>query len=173
MSCRTLLKEVAASILTSELIVISIILISRQYVLPLQNLYQTTKQILDIVLSGLKGWIRREARKEKLKIPRFRSGQCSLKVRSDKRLIEKYNWFKMRKIDDDKNDKNDNDEKENVDKVKKWNHYRKRKPKIGAIEMDDAEKVAKEPPKAVLFVPYTVNSELASQIKKVIQDLRP
>ena len=82
----------------------------------------------------------------------------------------------MRKIDDEtenEDNKNDSDEKENVDKVKKWSHYRKRKPKIGAIEMDDAEKVAKEPPKAVLFVPYTVNSELASQIKKVIQDLRP
>jgi len=38
----------------------------------------------------------------------------------------------------------------------KWHHYSKKKPKIAALEKEDTEMID-APPKAVLFVPYTVN----------------
>ena len=45
------------------------------------------KQCHEIIVSGLKGWIRKEAKKERLKVPRFRNGKFSLKARSDKKTI--------------------------------------------------------------------------------------
>ena len=62
-----------------------------------------------------------------------------------------------------------NDEKE---KSRKWQHYNKCKPRIGALESEKLEKI-EDPPKAVLFVQYTKNGELASDLRKVVQDLRP
>ena len=47
------------------------------------------KQCSDIIISGLKGWIRREARKVKLGVPRFRSGQFSIKARMEKKTPRK------------------------------------------------------------------------------------
>ena len=52
---------------------------------------------------------------------------------------------------------------------RKWLHYRKQK---AVIKAQDSEKVD-TPPKAVLFVQNTPNGELASDIKKIIADLRP
>ena len=57
-------------------------------------------------------------------------------------------------------------------KVKRWQHYKRKKPKIAALEKEDCEKI-EAPPKAILFVPYTVNGDLASKIRQIIQDLRP
>jgi len=98
--------------------------------------------------------LRKEARKKKLKIPRFRSGKCSLKARTDKKLLERYNWFKKRKTDES-DEIDDENSKEND---KKWTHYNKRKPVIKAIEAVESENV-EPPPKAVLFVQNTLNGE--------------
>ena len=57
-------------------------------------------------------------------------------------------------------------------KNRKWGHYRKKKAPIEALEEENASKIA-EPPKAVLFIQHTANSELASEARKVIQTLRP
>ena len=55
---------------------------------------------------------------------------------------------------------------------KKWVHYRRKKQNIVALENEKSEKID-SPPKAVLYVQHTVNSELANQLRKTIQDLRP
>ena len=83
-------------------------------------------------------------------------------------MSERYNWFKKKKLNDI-DDSEDEDKKENDTK---WIHYRKRKAVIKALEAQESEKVDL-PPKAVLFVHNTPNGELASDIKKIIADLRP
>ena len=129
------------------------------------------KQCRDIVVSGLLGWKRKEAKKIRLGLPKYRSGIISLKARTEKRLLEKYNWFKQRKVDEieDIEDLGDNDKEK---KENKWRHYSKKKPPIEALEKEKNEKVD-TPPKAVLFIQYTANSELASEVKKIVQTLRP
>jgi len=150
--------------------------IVNKYIQQLWNSEYNWKQCRDIVVSGLLGWKRKEARKLKLGIPRYRSGLVSLKERTEKRLLEKYNWFKKNKIkdqDDEKENLGDNtDNKKVYKKENKWGHYSKKRPPIEALEMENKDKI-EAPPKAVLFVQYTVNSELATEIKKLVQTLRP
>ena len=67
------------------------------YTQQLVNSEYSWRQAHEIVTSGLRGWIRKESRKQKLNVPRFRSGQYSLKTRSDKKLLEKYNWYKKKR----------------------------------------------------------------------------
>ena len=64
-----------------------------KYTQQLINSEYNWTQVREIIVSGLKGQFRREKRRKKLGIPRFRSGKYSLSVRTDKRLLEKYNWF--------------------------------------------------------------------------------
>ena len=54
-----------------------------KYTQQLVNSEYCWKQCNDIVTSGLKGWIRKEAKKKSLDIPRFRSGKYSLKARQE------------------------------------------------------------------------------------------
>lgn len=52
----------------------------------------------------------------------------------------------------------------------KWNHYKSKKERIAALEdLNEGE----SPEKAVLFVQNTVNSELAGQIRKLVNELKP
>ena len=127
------------------------------------------KQINEIVVSGLKGNNRREKRREKLGIPKFRSGKYSLRERTDKKLLEKYNWFKQKRNETKENEKEERKEKE---RKSKWSHYKKKKTVIGALLEDEKRKV-ENPPKAVIFVQNTENSELATEIRKIISDLKP
>ena len=43
----------------------------------------------------------------------------------------------------------------------------KKKPPIEALKSEEVELID-DPPKAVLFIQYTANSELASEVKKII-----
>ena len=96
----------------------------------------------------------------------------SLKARTEKRLMEKYNWFKM-KNNDEKDENNEELHDHMGDEKKlKWGHYNKKKPPIEALE-DENLAIVNNPPKAVLFVQYTANSELATEVKKMVQSLRP
>ena len=127
------------------------------------------KQVRDIITSGIIGHNRREIRKQRRNLPKYRSGQMSLKTRVEKKLLEKYNWFRLRK-ESEKEEDSENDKLEK--KVeKKWNYYKCKKPPINALEAES--KIVNQPPKAVLFVQHTVNSDLANAIRKVILDLRP
>ena len=75
----------------------------------------------------------------------------------------------MKEIDADKELQERNNEKK---KERKWKFYNKKKEPIEAIIEDEKEKV-ENPPKAVIFVPNTDNSELASEVRDMIQKLRP
>ena len=122
-----------------------------KYTQQLINSEYSWKSCREIVICGLKGWLRKEARKCKLGIPRFRSGQSSLKARSDKKLTEKYSWFK--KVNNDENDEesdiNDKINDKMVENRKnKWRHYDKKKQPIEALEDMNSERL-EAPPKAV------------------------
>ena len=132
--------------------------IIEQYTQQLTNSEYNWKLCGEIIVSGPKNWKRKEARKWKLKVPRFRCCQLRLKTRSDKKLIQKYNWFKQKQKDMDEDIDNENKSDDKMKSVK-WEHYKFWK--------------SRSPQKAVLFVPYMVNGELASENRKIIQDLRP
>ena len=145
--------------------------IVEQYTQQLVNSDYDWKFCREIIVSGLKGWKRKEARKQKLSIPRFRSGQSSLKTRSDRKLMEKYDWFKKKYNIEDDND-NDDSKVKNEKKSLNWKHYKRRKQNAAALEKEDTDK-KDAPPKAVLFVQYTNKGELASEIRKIILELKP
>ena len=99
--------------------------IVEQYTQQLVNSDYDWKFCREIIVSGLKGWKRKEARKQKLSIPRFRSGQSSLKTRSDRKLMEKYDWFKKKYNIEDDND-NDDSKVKNEKKSFNWKHYKRK-----------------------------------------------
>ena len=139
-----------------------------KYIQQLINSEYNWKQIREIVVSALTGYVRKVDRNKRTDKPRYRSDKQSLKNRVDKKLLEKLNWFKKCKKDievDNGEIKNENEKIRN-----RWRHYRRRKEPISSL---DNENVKCEPPKAVLFVQSTPNSELAQEIRKVIQDLKP
>ena len=57
------------------------------------NLEFLWRQIHEITISSLKGYVRRDARRKKLGKPRYISGKESFKSTIEKKLTEKYNWF--------------------------------------------------------------------------------
>ena len=125
--------------------------------------------IRDIVVSGLLGFVRKSNKKKKENIPKYRSSKFSLRDWVNKKLTEKYNWFKTRKVESDEKDENCSDEKDE-NKVK-WRPYQKRKEPIEALVKVDTKKDI--PPQSVLFVQYTENGELAARIREVILKLKP
>ena len=102
------------------------------------------------------------------KKPKFRTGKQSLKARVDKKLTEKENWFRKKKLSEDAENIENSEKKEK--KGSSWKHYRCKKPRISALE-----EVSKEesPAKAVLFVQNTAGSELAGQIRQLVNELKP
>ena len=135
-----------------------------KYVQQLVNSGYGWKQIRDICVSAIVGFKRQEINRKTHKRPKYRSGQQSLKTRMDKKLNEKVNWFRRNKMK--------NNAPVNEKPKCRWQHYRSRKPKIGALE-EECKLKESVPPKAVLFVQNTKDSELANQIKELIQTLKP
>ena len=105
------------------------------------------------------------------KTRKFKSGQFSLRTRVNKKLTEKYNWFRVNKVNiDDETVSESVNNSELSKKKNKWHHYSKKHAPIEALEKVETKDA---PPQAVLFVQFTENSELASRIRDVIQKLKP
>jgi hypothetical protein len=113
----------------------------------------------EIVICGVIGWKRKIARRLKEGKPFYRSASSTLAQRCKKKLLEKVTWYKKRKRDDD------------VDVVGP------RKRMCGQDEKSRHAMQAeqkKEQVKAVMFVPYTVGSELAKRLREAeakLQDM--
>ena len=73
--------------------------IVEKYVQQLVNSGYGWRQIRDICVSALTGFKRQEINRKLLKRPKFRSSQESLNSRWNKKLNEKFNWFKRRKTE--------------------------------------------------------------------------
>ena len=128
------------------------------------------KQCRDIIVSGLKGQKRKIEKIRSKGKPIYRSGQSSLLKRVNKSLLEKYNWF--RKVEEESDEEEEENVESEIKRKNKWSHYRKRKEPIRELEKDIEEKKLC-PPKAVIFVPNTVDSRLANEIRETVQNLRP
>ena len=76
-----------------------------------------------------------------------------------KKLVQKYNWFKVKRKNYDENRENDENREENIKK--------KRNTEKKEVLKED------EMPKSILFVQDTEDSMLAKEIRKVIQELKP
>ena len=137
-----------------------------KYVQQLVNSGYGWKQIRDICVSAIMGFKRQENARKSKNRPKYRSGLQSLKTRIDKKLNEKFNWFKRKKIYKETPIKTTEKPKD------RWQHYRKRKPKIAALE-DESIITGNVAAKAVLFVQNTKDSELACKIRELIQTLKP
>ena len=81
----------------------------------------------------------------KLEAVKFRSGQSSLTARVNKRLLEKYNWFRSTKIEE-KETKENQSAGDQI--VRKWHHYNKRKETTKLLEKE--EKGKRENPQKVV-----------------------
>jgi len=92
-----------------------------KYVQQLVNSEYSWKQIRDIIVSGIKGFKRKERTRKLNNEPRYRSGSQSLTACVKKKLCEKYNWFKSRKMKKEETDEN------KMKTEKKWSHYSKKK----------------------------------------------
>merc|ERR1711963_841811 len=84
-----------------------------KYIQQLVNSEFQWKSIREIVVSALVGHVRREKRRKRNNKPKYRSGKESLSSRIEKKLTEKYNWFrKKKKEDEDIEEKNRKKDKE-------------------------------------------------------------
>ena len=132
-----------------------------KYIQQLVNSEFGWSQIHEIIVSALLGHARREKKRKENKKPRYRSGIESLSDRIEKKLVERYNWFrKKKKINEKENNSgkgyNENREIEKEEKLEKENKGEK-----------------EEMPKSILFVQHTENSILAKNIRKLILELKP
>ena len=89
-------------------------------------------------------------------IPKYRSGQFSLRYGVNNKLTEKYNWFRSRKVNDEIEEIVENMNKVSRHSRCKWNHYRKKHTPIEALEKVEQKD---SPPQAVIFVQYTENKQ--------------
>ena len=129
------------------------------YIQQLVNSEFGWRQIREIICSALVGHVRREKKRKLLNKPRFRSGADSLRARVERKLVERYNWFrKKRKPEEYENEKDTEKEK------REYKQEKREKSEIGRDE---------DQPKSILFVQNTKDSILAKEIRKVIQDLKP
>ena len=125
------------------------------------------KQIREIVTSALIGHVRREKRRKDSGKKRYRSGKESLNSRVEKKLLEKYQWFKKKREKEENASTSDPKNGQNPSKIGQ-------KTIKGQIKSDNGHETEdKDVPKAVIFVPFTVDSKLAKEIRNVIQSLKP
>ena len=136
-------------------------------------------QIREIIVSSIKGFLKKEMRKkEKEEGRRYRRGDETLENRLRKKLIENVQWYK------EDNSKKNEDMDEHAEKFEvdnqKWKPWRRRKrqrnsqrQKIMSRENEkeresgdniDTER-EKEYVRGVFFVPHTENSELAKRMR--------
>ena len=154
----------------SEKEVISVI---DKYIQQLTNSGYSWRQQREIIVSALKGHVRRENERKLKKESKYRSGQKSLRTRMEKKLTERYNWFRRRKKIGESNEremKEKRTENENRDRKR---HSKIMKNVENGLEKEKTDELLEDYPKAVLFVPSTPNSELAKCIRNVIVSLKP
>ena len=134
-----------------------VIAVINKFTQQLVNSEFSWKQCREIVVSSLLGYTRKEKRRKAAGKPKYRSGCDSLEARVEKKLTEKYNWFRK------KRNKEENEE----------NKEGKNTPKKENAQIEKSSRIENDVPKAVLFVQHTPESELAKDIRRVLNELRP
>ena len=128
----------------------------------LKNSGYSNDQIREIIISGLKGVIRKEERKLN-ESKRYRSSADTLIERERKKLTESTNWYREKKKDSDE----DNSEKER--NKEKWSTMKTRN--IGKRkDRKSIEIYGKLKTMSVIFVPHTQKSELAKRWREKLEN---
>ena len=125
------------------------------YTRQVKNSGWEVREAREMVTSGYAGWIRKRRRRKERGEDLYRSAAASLPARVRNKLTGRETWFKeKRKRERDEFD--DNDDRRRVGKKKKLS----------------AEEEAKEDRTvAVMFVPYTVDGELARRLREAEKEL--
>ena len=120
----------------------------------LKNSGYNRKRAREIVVCGLLGLERKRVRRKREGQSFHRKGKNTLQKRNIKKLDGKSNWFKNKPLDQEEEKQKRKEKRERIDLEKKYQ-------KAGNVEMKRLD------PKAVIFVPYTPNSGLAKELRKV------
>ena len=131
--------------------------IIEQFTQELKNSEYNNKQAREIITSGIRGWARKMARRQRDGQEFYRHSGTTLQARIKKKLIERETWYKNRQEDSE-----DEDTTPPLTKNKK--HDKKTKPKMN-------QNLKKEPVRAVMFVPNTPYSKLAKELRKLEENL--
>ena len=118
----------------------------------LKNSGYSRSKAREIVVCGLLGLERKRKRRKREGEPFHRAGKNTLNKRTVKKLNGKQSWFKNKPRDpiEEKEKMKENRERENLEET-----------------FQKAEKKEKNDPKAVIFVPYTPNSGLTKELRKI------
>ena len=125
------------------------------------------RQIREVVVSGMKGVVKEEARRREGGFKKYRTSAESLQSRIKKKLTENTQWYKRQR-------ENGEDirvgKEEGEEKVRSWKEWRRKKPisnrnpKIPKVERDDKLE-------GILFIPHTEKSELSKRIRSKLEML--
>jgi hypothetical protein len=123
----------------------------------------------EMVVSGIIGWRRKIARRIREQKPFYRSAESTLKGRCKKKLLEKVSWYKnKRKREDDADD--GPYKRQCGDKRRNEMHTRARA--RTCVQGEKEKNEMQDSVKAVMFVPYTVGSELAKRMRDAEEKLQ-
>ena len=125
-----------------------------QYVAQLKNSGYSRKQGKESVVCGVVGWRRKLERREKAGQNQYLAAEETLEKRRDDNPLEKTSWYKG-------NNKRKLENKESKYQYNPPSKKRKRGQQQGNMKKDPKKKV-----KAVMFVPYTRHSELATRLRE-------
>ena len=130
--------------------------IIEQFTKELKNSEYTCKQAKEIITSGIRGWARKIARRQRDGQEFYRHSKTTLQTRIKKKLIERETWYKNRQEDSEDEDIPPNPRS-------KYQEHKKDSKKDKNTE--------KEPVRAVMFVPNTPHSGLAKELRKLEEKL--
>ena len=118
----------------------------------LKNSGYSRQECKEIVMSGIRSWLRRHARREKEGRGFYRGAASTLQGRMRKKLMDKTTWFRPREEGEDEGERG---------QAVAMGRGQKRKGQEEGSKDRGVPEV-----KSVLFCPYTVRGELAKRLRK-------
>ena len=140
---------------SEEVIEEEVVKITEHYTRQVKNSGWSVKEAKEIIVSGYAGWVRKMRQRREGGEELYRSAAASLPARVKNKLIGKETWFKKKSI----REKDEFDTKRRAGTKRKWTA------KAGEDEEDEARTVG------VMFVPYTLEGELARRMREAEKDL--
>ena len=128
------------------------LIVVEKFTQQLENSEYNRQECREIVVSGVKSWIRRHERRKKEGIGFYRSAASTLQGRIRKKLVDKTTWYQPRREDEEE------DEVGIKPVVRKG---MKKKSQEGAEPGRGTSQI-----KSVMFCPFTVRGELAKQLRQ-------
>ena len=128
--------------------------VTEHYLSQLKNSGYSRKQAKEVVVCGVVGWRRKLERRQKKGQSQYMEAGETLEQRTNDKLLEKTNWFKT----------NQKRQAEDNESQYEYNPPMKRRKK-GKQENNKMRNLVPGKIKAVMFVPFTRHSELASRLR--------